>query len=184
MMIKKINSCIKQPSFSIIELMIVLSALTVLVAITVPRFLDLKKRALIHDLEYLSMVCSYLQQKAIASHKTLYLTFNQTNQCYVYQGLKNKITTIPLSSGILFGFIEGVKGPPGDPTKAITSSITFESEKQEIYHITFFYDGKISPGTVYLVDTKKKFMGALTCTLSQVSYIRKYLYNKIQWTVL
>lgn len=172
----------KTLAFSIIEMLIVLAIIAVLACMTVPQFFSLKKQALTNDIDQLFTVCAYLQQKAISRHTFFYLSFDEENNSYTYPGINNKQTTISLSNNICYGFIPKVKGPPGDPTKPITSAITFDA-KSSTHSITFFSDGKISPGTVYFVDSKKKLMGALTCGLAHMSYMRKYFYTQKKWIV-
>jgi len=171
---------VKQPAFSIIEMLIVLAIIAVLTCMTVPQFFSLRKQALSNDIDQLFMICAYLQQKAISRHTFLSLVFDEKNKSYTYPGINNKQTVVTLSNNIQYGFIPASKGPPGDPTKLITSPITFDT-KNATHSITFFNDGKISPGTVYIVDSKRKLMGAMTCGLAHMSYMRKYFYTQKKW---
>ena len=163
-------------------MLIVLAIIAVLAGITVPQFFSLKQQALTNDIDQLFLICAYLQQKSISRYASLSLTFDLSDNSYSYLGINNKQTTVLLSNNICYGFIPNVKGPPGDPTKPITSAITFDA-KSTTHSITFFSDGKISPGTAYIVDSKKNIMGALTCGLAHMSYMRKYRYHQNKWTL-
>ena len=107
------------------------------------------------------MTFSYLQQRSIATLQPEILTFDEKTNSYTYTGPQNKLICTKLGKTVKFGFIHGVKGPPSLPTQPITKAITFSHSKEK-QAATFSPEGKISPGTVYLVDTNKRVMGALT----------------------
>ena len=159
-----------------------------------PRFDFFNNYLLSHELDKLFVTFSYLQQKAIAGNKKYSIIFDQINNSYSYQ-LENsqfensEILQYKLSDGIRFGFIDGVMGPPSNPTKKIEKSINLKKLliiQIEILddRVSFWPDGRISHGTIYLVDKAHKYMGALTCSVSQVSYIRRYKYENLQWEIL
>ena len=173
----------KSYAFSIVELLLVLAAVAILCSITIPKFFSLQERALDHDIDKLFMVCSYVQQKAISRHEPQQIIFNKQKNSYTYLGLHGKKKAINLSHGIQFGFIPGVLGSPGDPKTPISMYSTFKANMQQP-GIIFFHNGAASAGTVYFVDSKQKLMGALTCGLSQVSYVRKYRYKNKKRVVL
>jgi hypothetical protein len=99
-------------------------------------------------------------------------------------GFTPKLVFCKLPDAVRFGFIPGVSGPPSSPGKPITNPITFKDFGQGKYKVILFVDGKIQPGTVYFVDKNRNFMMALTCPISQVSFIRKYNYDKGKWVCL
>lgn len=150
---------------------------------TLPRIFNLDKYMLFNELEKLVMTFSYLQQRSIATAQQKTLTFDTGMNSYSYIGPQNKLLRIALGKNIKFGFIDGVKGPPSQPTQPITKAITFPHSKEK-EAATFNPEGKISPGTVYLIDANKRIMGALTCPISGVSYIRKYKYVNGKWQTL
>lgn len=150
---------------------------------TLPRIFNLDKYVLLNELEKLVMTFSYLQQRSIATTQQEYLIFSTETNSYSYTGPQNKLIHVVLGKNIKFGFIDGVKGPPSSPTQPITKAITFTHSKEKQI-ATFSPEGKISPGTVYLIDANKMGMGALTCPISGVSYIRKYKYANGKWQTL
>ena len=174
-------------SFSLIELLIFLSLLLIIVAVCVPRFDFFNKYLLSHDLDKLYMLFTYLHQKSIASNKKHVLTLDLAKNGFTY------FSTTPvsekLSEKISFGFIDGAMGPPASPTKKIEKPVYVErpinnTDRNTDNMIGFWPDGRITPGTLYLVDKAHKYMGALTCSVSQVSYIRRYRYENFRWKCL
>lgn len=170
-------------SFSVVELVVVMAILTIVLSVSVPRVTNLDRYFMLNELEKMFMTFSYLQQKAIAGNCVQELTFDETNRTFCYNGPNNKACVQILGKGVNFGFIAGVKGPPSNPTNLITKAITFSPSKEKPT-VQFYPDGKIRPGTVYLVDKNKTFMGALTCPISGVSYMRKYRFYNKKWVVL
>jgi len=180
-------------SFSLIELLIFLSLILVLVTVSVPRLDFFNNYFLSHELDKLFVTFSYLQQKAIASNKKYSITFDLVDNSYSYQSgslvTVPELVTIKLSDKVSFGFIDGVMGPPSSPTKKIEKSINLEkvinnSDRKFSKEVSFWPNGRISHGTIYLVDKSHKRMGALTCSVSQVSYIRRYKYENSGWKIL
>jgi len=174
-----------RPSFSLIELLITISIAAILLSIAIPRMLSMHRYHLIHELEKLAVTCKYLQQKALASNTLQTLTFDITTNSYTFPAPGGKQTVYKLPSTILFGSINNVLGPPATPTQPINQAITFKKDQkfddQTHFQAVFFTNGQISPGAAYLVDRDKKVMGAFTCAVSQVSYIRVYLYENNGW---
>ncbi|MFA5075323.1 MAG: hypothetical protein WC436_04440 [Candidatus Babeliales bacterium] len=166
-------------SFSIIEFIVCFSIILILLVISVPKFFMFNKFILINQADKLFSTFSFLQQKAIASNLTQNLKLNLKENSYCYD---NKI--FKLVDNVKFGFLSGVKGPPSNPIKNIDSAISFEKINDFEYNVIFYSDGKIKPGTLYLVDKDHKFMAALTCPISQVSFIRKYKYDNNKWICL
>ena len=171
-------------SFSLFELCVFLSIVLITVTIAVPRSDFFNEYLLSHDLDRLYVLFTYLQQKSIASNKKHFLTFNLQNNSFMY------FSTVPvtenLSGKVIFGFIDGVMGPPANPVKNIEKPIYLEkiinnSDRKLNIEFGFWPDGRITPGTIYLVDKSHKHMGALTCSVSRVSYIRRYKYYNNRW---
>jgi Tfp pilus assembly protein FimT len=169
--------------FTLYEIIIVLAIITFILTISIPRTDIFRQKVIILELDKLFNIFNYLQQRAIASNNSQQLTFNIKNNSYLYLSLTNKSISYQLSYPIIFGFLEAVKGPPSTPTKLINKAITFQT-KNKTLTVTFLSNGKITPGTIYIIDKYKKLMCALTCPISQVSYIRKYIYKNGQWICL
>ncbi|MFH1253878.1 MAG: hypothetical protein V1646_00410 [bacterium] len=174
-------------SFSLVELLIFLSLILVMVTIAVPRLDFFSNYLLSHELNKIFVTFSYLQQKAIASNKKYSIVFDQINNSYSYQA-ENSNIMIQLAEGVSFGFIDGVMGPPSSPTKKIEKFINLEkiinnSDRKHGDEMSFWPNGRISHGTIYLVDKSHKRMGALTCSVSQVSYIRRYKCENSVWKI-
>ncbi|MBY0353012.1 type II secretion system GspH family protein [Candidatus Babeliales bacterium] len=169
----------KRAGFSLLELLITLGILVVVIGFSLPRFSFFTNIILNHELDRLFMVCSYLQQKAIATHQPQTLSFDIQNNQYSYLH-HNKPHTFNLSGSLKFGSLPKTKGPPAWPKNIVKTPVTFQPAQKAV----FFPDGKVSPGTVYIVDKGQKIMGALTCAISEVCYIRKYRYNNNQWQLV
>ena len=163
--------------------MIVVVLVCILVVITTPRTSFFQQQTILADLHRLFTVFSFVQYKAMASNTQQTITFDLEKKSYTYLSLSNKETTVTLASGNMFGVIHGVKGPPSSLTSLIKKAITFQSPSGEL-RANLMTNGKISPGTVYLINQKTTILCALTCPVSQVSYIRLYVYRNGQWTNL
>jgi type II secretory pathway pseudopilin PulG len=167
-------------AFLLTELLVAILLFIFLITISIPRFSFFKKWHLTNEIEHLFVTFTFLQQKAMAENKKQELTFYTKQNCYRFLQHNIKSTTHHLAHGMQFNFLPEAKGPPSLATKPITQAITFPA-KNNIPVATFFPNGAISPGTVYLTDEKKKLMKALTCPISHVSYIRKYTYAENRW---
>ena len=119
------------------------------------------------ELEKITTVCSYLQRVAMMTHKPQKLTFDPAHNTYSYND-----THCALAPHVQFGVGPGIKGPPGGALYLVSKSVTFPGNS-----ITFHPDGVIQAGTIYLTDSQKKNTYALTCSVAQVSYLRRYQYT-------
>lgn len=128
-----------------------------------------------NEVDHLCSTFYFLRNKAIASNKCQELHIFPEKNLYTYLN-KRKIITHRLPPQIKFGYIPKTKGPPANPKKIITKAITFK--KADTYHrVCFFPTGIIYSGTIYITDKQEKHMNALTCAVSQVSFIRTYKYT-------
>lgn len=119
------------------------------------------------ELEKLYALCQYAQRYAMASNNIQTITFNVSTNTYRFLEWEEQLT-----SGVQFGFMRNAQGPPAQPTSLLSKPITFAGN-----HITFYPDGIMQSGTLYLVNTNKTSMYALSNAVSQVSHVRKYKYN-------
>ena len=153
--------------FSLIEFMIVIALVALIAGLTIwgsRSFFGIVVRA---DIEKLYTVCIYLHQKAVSTHEEQILEFDFKNNSYSYDGGIHY-----LNSSVVYGFTEGLKGPPSAPHKLITKCSTFDYDR-----VAFYPDGVIQSGTLYLTDVSKKTVCALTCGVGQISFFRKYRYD-------
>ncbi len=163
----------KVKGFSLIELMVVMGLLIIIISLTAVNVTFLRRPLVCSELKKLHTICMYLQQSALASNQKQELVFNKGNRSYSYKGHQEK-----LPAHVMFGLLPGAKGPPANPRGVPKSPITFKGER-----ITFHPNGVIKPGTVYLVDENKQFMYGMSCSVAQVSYLRKYRYDG-SWHIL
>jgi len=155
--------------------MVVLSLFALITTLGVVQFSFLDSIIVHAEIDKLAAVCSYLQQKAIATNQECVLQFDTEKNEY------HSDTTVheKLSQSICFGFLSPVLGPPGSPSYAIEKSVSFPG-----CAIHFYPTGVISAGTVYLINKKKQMMYALSNAVSQVSLLRLYRYDDKTWKLL
>lgn len=159
-------------AFTLIELSITLALIAMIAAISLPVVLNVNRLLVSSQAKVLQLTCWATQQQAVAQNKELNLTFNETNSCY---GTPEEQAT-KLSPKVKFGILPGVLGPPASPTKHLDSAITFANKK-----IIFYPNGRISPGSIYLIDENRQTLYAITVPVSSVSYIRRYRYQRPHW---
>ena len=153
--------------FSLLECAIVIALLVIITSIIIIHGTHLQRILVRQDIEKLLAVCRFLQQTAMVTNTTKELVFDLKNKSYTYD-----LTTEKLSRNTEFGILPGTLGPPSNPMLPITCPVTFSNAK-----IIFHPDGIIQPGTVYLVRKDIQVMYALSCAVSQVSFLRIYHYN-------
>lgn len=140
---------------TLIELVVSLSIISLLYFISTPIWSYFDDKLFNLQVEKLYLKVSYLKQLAITTNTKQKLYFDN----------------LPL------GVLPNTLGPPSNPKSNVGKPHTFKDG-----HITFYPDGIISPGTVYL---KSKYnMYAITCPISQISHIRKYKYANQKWVKL
>ena len=172
-------------SFTLLELLLTLSIILVLCSIAVPYLIQRTHNNLDHELDRLETVFYYLQQRAIATNMPQELLFDPI--AHTYSFIKNKqLVTHKLPWPLHFGSIPTALGPPGNPTAPVTKALTFpvHPSQKRLLLARLLPNGKISPGAAYISDKEKNELGALTCSISQVSYIRKYRYKSNGWILL
>lgn len=160
--------------YTIVELLVVITILALLIGLTIPGLAFLRQHAIESELDKLQIICQLLQKQAINTGRKEYLTFHVFDHSYFYCSHSEK-----LASNVYFGIIKGVNGPPANPKEPITVPITFPKQR-----ITFYPNGMISAGTMYLTNQDRKTLLALTVPVSQVSFIRKYRYQNGAWLYL
>ncbi len=158
----------------LLELALVLTLLGFVALLAVGNSIFLHRLIIRSEIEKLYTICRYLQQCAMIQNKPCTLTFDQEHKKYTYEGHEQI-----LPQQIDFGFLSDAKGPPSSPSSPIGKPITFVNNM-----ITFWPEGIISAGTIYIVDSSCQYMFALTSPISQVSYLRKYQYGDGKWILL
>ena len=170
-------------SFTLIELILVVAIVFTLVVFTVPHARFFYRQQVYYELNRLFAVFSFVQYRAMASNRELFITFDTIHHTYTYLMKNNKPVTVRLPNHIRFGFFEGVKGPPANPTTIITQPVTFQTQVP-VPGVRFMTNGNISPGAIYIIDKNASILCALTCPVSQVSYIRLYAYRGGRWILI
>jgi type II secretory pathway pseudopilin PulG len=168
--------------------MLVLSLILIVVTISIPRLGLFVDFSLSHEIEHLEVIYHYLQQRAIAGNKTHVLTFDLKGNRYTASAGNLKLVDRVMEKGVKFGFLPNSYGPPATPTNLLSKPINLDvplnlGSLVENLNVKFLSNGKITAGTIYFIDRHNKRMGALTCSLSHVSYIRRYRYDGFKWSV-
>lgn len=159
--------------FSLIELMISLAIFCLVITLTSTNVSFLEQSVAHNEIDKLHSITYYLQRRAQMTNQTQVLQFDRLGKSYSFNGKKEI-----LAQGIEFGTLPSTKGPPSSALHAITNPITFKGEK-----ITFHPQGIMQSGTVYLMHKKNQSMYALSCAVAQVSFLRKYRYDK-RWILM
>ena len=157
--------------FSLVEVMISISLFVLLIRLVVANTSFLHRYSVRAELDKMYSVFRYLQKVAIVAGQNQVLEFDIEKNEY---WCKDRFFKLP--AGVVFGVVPGAKGPPCAPKKNIVLPITFKKQK-----VTFHKDGIIKSGTIYLTDAKKTIMYAMSSSVAQVSYLRRYAYNQ-GWT--
>lgn len=167
-MIRRITSS----GFSLLEILIVL-AITCLLCGLISFNLSFVHSAQAHqEINLLYARMGALQQTAIATAQNQILQFIPHEHAYWWE---NKLYRLPKS--VRFQVLSTLKGPPSTPHETPSSAVTFPNHR-----ITFYPDGIIQAGTVYLLNDKQQ-QYALSCGVSTVSFLRKYRYDGI-WKII
>lgn len=153
--------------FSLIELMIVVAITLILATLALMHSSWISRMLIKSEIEMLAATCQHLARTAQLTQNDQELTFDISTHSYSFNG-----QTHALPNSLLFGAPAGVKGPPSAPSHLITSPITFPHN-----HIVMSPSGIIQAGTVYLTDSQKNKLYALSAPVSQVSFLRIYRYD-------
>lgn len=159
--------------FSLIELMVALAIFCVIITLTFTNVSFLEQSIVRNEIDKFCSIAHYLARRAQMTNQTQELQFDRIGRSYNFNGRKEI-----LAQGIEFGILPGMQGPPSSPLHVITSPITFKGER-----ITFSPQGIMQSGTVYFIHRKKQQMYALSCAVAQVSFLRKYRYDK-RWILM
>lgn len=119
------------------------------------------------ELSALYATCCYAQQIAQMEYAPCDIVCDVKKGSYT---CKEHRRVLPKS--IMFGVKDGVYGPPAAAHTLVTHPITF---KHSLVRSTA--QGLLSPGTIYMIDKGYRYQYALSCSVTQVSYIRCYWYD-------
>ena len=169
--------------FSLFELLITLAVIVIFATLTIPKLTFINKFILQNEVDKIFTTFSYLQQKAIATNtpQELFFYLNKNEYSFIEKN-SNKLYVLP--SKVSFGVLQNVLGPPARPKKIIKNPISFNKLDDGVFKVTFFTDGNISSGSVFLIDEDKKNLMSLSCPVSPFSCIRKYKYENNRWVSL
>lgn len=160
--------------FTLIELIIAITLISIIATLTLMNASFVHRFAVRSEVEKFASTCRYLQQLAMSTNREQHLTFDLQNNSYAYNG-----TVVKLSSRVQFGIgNRPISGPPSAPTKPITHAITYAQQA-----IVFYPDGIIQSGIVYFSDTSSKYVYAVSTPVSQISFVRTYVYDGT-WNLL
>lgn len=159
--------------FMLFEAVVVLALIAMGAALTIPTLRIFDRLMVKTEVDVLYLAIKSLEHKAILSGKQAELVFDEKKQTYMVDGV-----VYYLHSPAMFGIVDNIAGPPSNPKKIITKAIQFPDNK-----ITIFSDGIVQAGSVYITDKNKKYVYALTCPVSDISYLRRYVYNG-RWTLI
>jgi prepilin-type N-terminal cleavage/methylation domain-containing protein len=159
--------------FSLVELMIVLSIMGLFTLLVVTNTTFLHRSIMYAQLEQLYSICQLARQTALATNQAQTIQFDRLTNSYTWAHRKES-----LPRSLRFGFIPGTKGPPAHPTAQLYTPITFSGDK-----ITFYPDGIVQSGTLYLIDEHATSMYAISNAVAQFSYLRMYRYDGT-WQIL
>lgn len=153
--------------FTLIEIVIVLALVSIIVSLSMLNVQSFNTLTVRIEIEKLYATCFYLQQKALSSQTKQILKFDLHKGAYIYDNHYEQ-----LSPRVIYGFIDGVKGPPSSPQELISKKSSFDNDQ-----IVFYPDGVIQAGALYLTDVNKKTLYALTSGVGHISFLRKYRYD-------
>lgn len=149
----------------LIELLVIIALLSTLSYVAIKQFTNSTLQTRI-ELQLLYQTCMYMQRRALVKKEPQTISLDLAGQCYHFEGKTHK-----LLPDARFDIIKGVKGPPATPTKILTSACTFKNNS-----ITFYPDGIIDAGSIYITNKDHTLLYALTNAVSTYSYLRTYCY--------
>lgn len=161
----------KRAGFTLIECSLVIGLVGLLLFLTTMHAQFLNRLLVRSELDHLYTTCYYLQKKAMITRKPQKLTFNIEKNSYQYGAEHHE-----LPKHVCFNYPQLAKGPPAHPDHLITKPITFKDNA-----ITFHPTGVVQAGAVYICDMLKQYGYALSCSVAQLSYLRKYQYTDDGW---
>lgn len=171
-------------AFSMLEMLLVIAIASFLLLIAIPHISNQKTAKLKQCLTVLTLTCRFVQQSAQASQHNQQIIFDPANNRYIFTKKERQIIC-PLPEHVSFETKTDVYGPPGNPVQPLKEPCTFpKNTENQTFALTFYPNSNATPGAVYVLDKETSTIGALTCGVSQVSYIRTYLYQGACWQLI
>lgn len=164
--------------FALIELSVVIAVLMVILVIGLQSFSFYQRLVLHHEVDMLHAQFLAASNRARVEQQVHEIQLNGPENSYQILGSRSQ-TIHKLSSGISFGLLPGIKGPPAQPKGIVRIPITFEKQR-----MVCFPTGTLQPGTLYITDTQKRWQYALSVPVGTISYLRKYRYHNNHWELL
>lgn len=167
--------------YTLVEVSITLAALFILSVFCITAVLRSPGQVVIDGLRNLQTELICLQHQSMACNLPCRIIFLPEQNAYqIIQIEKNTLYKLP--KNVVFGFKEGIKGPPGKPERVINTAIRFENPHPLAAIIQ--PHGRISSGTIYLKHTSGSAMGAITITPHQIAHVRVYVLADGLWKIL
>lgn len=157
----------RKPGFTLVESMIGVSLLLIIVTLVMVNASSMRSSFVRSEIDKLYTVCKFMQMTAQMTNKRQEIYIDLHHNSYTYGGNTEK-----LSGDVCFGILPDVKGPPSVPRTLLNSPITFDKQC-----ISCTPHGIMNAGTIYLIDNQKKYLFALSSSVTQSSFIRKYAYE-------
>ncbi len=153
--------------FFLINLAIACSLLIIILSLSVSQTSFFHRFLMRSEIEKMYTLFFYLNQRALVSNQEQTLHFDIEKNTYQAGNRVEKLV-----HSLCFGILPQVNGPPSQPTKPLTQSITFVDATAH-----FYPDGTISSGSIYITDNDHTLLYALTISVGHISYLRKYRFN-------
>jgi hypothetical protein len=149
--------------FSLIELCVVFALLGCMVMLSMHLFSLSDRMVVRFEVDTLYALFTNFAQRAVFLQQPQKIKFDIQQRSYI---LPDNDQIIKLPDRVHFGVPHALqRSGYNKPVTFVGNSVLFHS------------DGKIQPGSVYLSDLAGKFGYALTCSVAQISYIRRYVYE-------
>lgn len=159
--------------YTLFEMLVVLALLGLLMSFSLVITMHSHARLVFYDVNRLYAAFLYMQRTAMLEQRVKCITFQKNERTY----LADKMHA--LSTGVEWGSPLNAYGPPSRPIGALEDPIVWPQAT-----VTFYPDGTISSGAVYMTDSKKSCCYALTCDASECSRIRRYRYAQRHWELI
>lgn len=161
-------------AFSLIELLCALAIILTIATLSVSSFNFISSLIMRTELMHLKQVFHAARVRARATRKPTIITINTINHSVEFDGTRHN-----LPSFLRWGVLPNAKGPPSSPHTLVVSATTFPN-----HTVSCSPSGIIAAGTIYAKDTRNSVQYALTCGISNSSFIRIYRWDHGTWKAL